>query len=1400
MAKEKKSHPKSQKTNNPQFNTSQMGNDIDVNEQDGMDNATDGLMNDAQGQLENIKNAPQKAKNTIENAKNTVNNIKEAPKNIKNGISNTKNGIKNLGNNIKNAPKNVANAAKKTANNIKNVPKNIAKGAKNTVKMAQKAVKLAIKAVQTAIKAIKAAIKLITKAIQLAIKIIQAIIQFLIWLISIAWPVLLIALVVGLLVVVIHWFLDNDSTSDNKSLTSEQTEYNETTTDKDGNAKIVSYSGGTKVVEAFYQYFAEKSLWIVYDGVVHNDDKLEHDDKLGDVYTPLQYNTEEFDKKFRDKDTGEVIIADAEGRESMFYLNPNSLFVFDKYLHGEQIRFPEQIVQHVAYDYSPSSLRGADINEANDKSCLTDYEKPDNRFILKQLTDENRILNITSQKYKKVSISDSSVSNEFRLKNPLVTAIYVPDGDNKEIGVWDYGLGSILHYEKYLVKHEKRGSVDSFEVWDLTKQMNDDGTIWYGQNKLIPSYKDYRDDANKDNYDATEFFADLEGDDRLRVYTNETDPEDPELADEDTYFIDWVVTAAGDIVNDIVYEWADSGDPFTKTETEVADNMENYKERLVTDETSYTLTLTCTDSDTTKDIKKTYPIPIRDTVEGSIKEKTVTETKVFTAPTHVEGECDCELEEDESCTTTHHSDSCSTTYTYTYYEDFVEYWNGTSWQRTYCTYETDENINGYIKGTRWDKKPYYDGEPNMENFTGRRYYEDYLTHYKTWVPDAVSGFFNYDSLMKRINAANDEDLDKIIERSSATGTGSNSLTGGTAGTAGEGNNKFEKCYNGTYKEIIEKIWDGLISWGYSPEQAAGVLGNIAAESTYNPEAVNSNGGASGLCQWRDGRLTQLKNFASTYNGTDWTDLTSQIQFACMELDGENSYSYASNQWSGHATDYNIFMTSSDPAEIAKAMMDGWERPGESEKAASIAERQSSALSAYETLKDRTVEYPVEKVSPSGAGTGGGSGSSNGGGGIISSIWSWLKGVMQTIYDKVADLFGRDTYYNILNETERFAWTYHPVQESDVDYILQSIFAYTNGKVISEYYGKINDDFFEEYYTTLFSNPIGQNWYARNSAAEDNETVTQNKSKREKYYPDGCTKPLDECVLSSKTSNYGVYFKATDGQNVYSIADGTVYIIGEDDRYGGKYILIENGCCKTIYGHLKDIKVSENQSVSKGQVIATVEGDELFFGITTMTNNPIDPIFILPSFADIDYTFPTVGPYAGVMPRILQSQDAIRDYPYGSSTISKSGCGICAFAMVASALNGEIYSPAEIADTMDSIAKSQGKNYTYYYVPGKGSVGGVIFPELSKYYGLQCYEFSDGTLNNIKSQLDKGRIVVISIESNGSSIYKGDGHFIVIRGHVGDKFYVNDSANCYNENTLYTLSQIGKVKNARAIWK
>ncbi len=82
--------------------------------------------------------------------------------------------------------------------------------------------------------------------------------------------------------------------------------------------------------------------------------------------------------------------------------------------------------------------------------------------------------------------------------------------------------------------------------------------------------------------------------------------------------------------------------------------------------------------------------------------------------------------------------------------------------------------------------------------------------------------------------------------------------------------------------IPGQIYDFLLSKGVPPVGAAAIIGNINGESSFNPAAVNEIG-ASGLCQWLDGRLDALKALASS-RGVDWTDVDVQLEHLWNELE------------------------------------------------------------------------------------------------------------------------------------------------------------------------------------------------------------------------------------------------------------------------------------------------------------------------------------------------------------------------------------------------------------------------------------------------------------------------------------------------------------------------------------
>jgi len=82
-----------------------------------------------------------------------------------------------------------------------------------------------------------------------------------------------------------------------------------------------------------------------------------------------------------------------------------------------------------------------------------------------------------------------------------------------------------------------------------------------------------------------------------------------------------------------------------------------------------------------------------------------------------------------------------------------------------------------------------------------------------------------------------------------------------------------------------KIFFNLTDKGISFNGACGVLGNIQAESNFNPGIVEHGSGIGyGLCQWGGGRYTNLVNYCAN-NGLDYTTVEGQLAFMTHELTG-----------------------------------------------------------------------------------------------------------------------------------------------------------------------------------------------------------------------------------------------------------------------------------------------------------------------------------------------------------------------------------------------------------------------------------------------------------------------------------------------------------------------------------
>lgn len=277
--------------------------------------------------------------------------------------------------------------------------------------------------------------------------------------------------------------------------------------------------------------------------------------------------------------------------------------------------------------------------------------------------------------------------------------------------------------------------------------------------------------------------------------------------------------------------------------------------------------------------------------------------------------------------------------------------------------------------------------------------------------------------------------------------------------------------------------------------------------------------------------------------------------------------------------------------------------------------------------------------------------------------------------------------------------------------------------------------------------------------------------------------VQDNILFYNKENYGEYSSITinDPQLVYSIGNnGKVIDVNNMENYllieyaNGTYIRYENVIpC-----------VELNDTVNTDDII----GKSVFnnnINIYVLRNNSSESAYWI--FDTFEH--PTVG-YN--LPRMYQSDERWGSQKYGYNTLSGGGCGASAFAMVASGLLETTITPADIKDTLNTMGRDN-----WYYLKGSGSYY-FMFPRIAEKYGIECRDAIGTSESAIKDALNRGEIVIISI-SHGR-VYKGDGHFIVIRGLTEDgKFLINDSAKYFDLDTGYEYSDLKPIGSARSFY-
>lgn len=108
--------------------------------------------------------------------------------------------------------------------------------------------------------------------------------------------------------------------------------------------------------------------------------------------------------------------------------------------------------------------------------------------------------------------------------------------------------------------------------------------------------------------------------------------------------------------------------------------------------------------------------------------------------------------------------------------------------------------------------------------------------------------------------------------------------------------------------VEAQVWNYWAAKGLQPHQIAGIMGNLRAESAFNPAAIGDSGNALGLAQWND------RGPAMTAAVPDWrTNPTGQLDFMSREFATTENASW------------NKLLASTNVTE-ATAAMAGYERP------------------------------------------------------------------------------------------------------------------------------------------------------------------------------------------------------------------------------------------------------------------------------------------------------------------------------------------------------------------------------------------------------------------------------------------------------------------------------------------
>lgn len=145
------------------------------------------------------------------------------------------------------------------------------------------------------------------------------------------------------------------------------------------------------------------------------------------------------------------------------------------------------------------------------------------------------------------------------------------------------------------------------------------------------------------------------------------------------------------------------------------------------------------------------------------------------------------------------------------------------------------------------------------------------------------------------------------------------------------------------------VYNYLIEKGLTPAQAAGIVGNLKAESNFNTTVKGKadNKGSQGIAQWHSERKTGLFNFAKSQK-KDWENLDTQLDYLLHELN------------TTHKRAFEKLKKTKTPDEAALVFMNEFEKPAKWAKKQSTQLRINTARNVMGLEVDPNFAYNKDK--------------------------------------------------------------------------------------------------------------------------------------------------------------------------------------------------------------------------------------------------------------------------------------------------------------------------------------------------------------------------------------------------------------------------------------------------------